>query len=140
MSDDRDQLAKRMQFLCDELGLDKSKRQTLLAKKYGVSITTGRNWVNGLKLPSYEQALAMCRDAKLTYEWLMTGNGAPYSSDNVKHLVITDPDLIKLVELAQPLPTFARKMAIKEIDTVCKFAEQAKAEYTVQNNTTPNST
>lgn len=129
MSNAREKLAQRIQEICDELKFDKAKRQTLLAKKYKVSITTGRNWVLGLKVPDYDSAIQMCEDANVNYEWLMSGAGLKYRSNPEKCVVVTDPDLIKLVQMAEPLQKAGRIMAIKGVDAVCQFVAQTEAEY-----------
>jgi hypothetical protein len=136
MSNERDKLAARMVELCDLLGLDKQRRQTLLAKKYKKSITTGRNWLLGLKVPEYEIACQMCADANINYEWLLTGYGLKLrtSEENVRQ--ITDPDIIKIVDIAEELPGFAKKMAVKEVDNVRQFAKQAQQEYSDKPNGT----
>jgi hypothetical protein len=129
MNNPRDEFAKRMNFVCDRLGLPKEKRQTLLAKKYKKTVTTGRNWLVGLKIPDYETALKICQDASINYEWLMTGNGLSISESATDVLLVTDPDLIKMVKIGEELPDYARKQAVKELDNVRQFVEQARAEY-----------
>lgn len=129
MSIEREKMAHRMQTLCDLLGFPKEKRQTLLARKYKKSITTGRNWLLGLKIPDYETALAMCNDAGVNYEWLMTGNGLMMKSSTDDSIVVSDKELIKMVRIAEDLPGFAKQMAIKEVDNIRQFAAQAQEEY-----------
>ncbi|MDP3088845.1 MAG: hypothetical protein Q8M99_11750 [Methylotenera sp.] len=136
MSEERDRLAIRMQYLCDRLGLDKAKRQTQLAKKYGVTVTTGRNWLCGLKVPNYEIGLKMCKDAEINYEWLMAGEGLRDREGSSDLIVVRDPYLIKMVALADAVPDFARGNAIKSVDDVRQLAQQAMEEYSSKPNGT----
>lgn len=129
MSYEREEFSKRMQVVCDFLALPKEKRQTLLAKKYGKTVTTGRNWLMGSKIPSYEDAVKICTDANVTYEWLMRGSGPMRPQEFNQGMYVTDPDLIKILKVAEPLPEYGRKMAIKEVDSVRQLIEQTQAEY-----------
>jgi|GEM_PF-2784367 hypothetical protein len=129
MSNPRDDFAKRMHFVCDRLGLPKEKRQTLLANKYKKTITTGRNWLVGLKIPDYETALKICKDAGVNYEWLMTGNGLSIAENSSAAVIVTDPDLIKMILIGEQLPVFARKQAVKEVDNINQLVNQTRQEY-----------
>ena len=129
MINPRNEFAKRMNFVCDRLGLPKEKRQTLLAQKYKKTVTTGRNWLVGLKIPDYETALKICQDSEVNYEWLMTGNGLSISEKAINAVLVTDPDLIKMVQIAEILPDYAKKQAVKEIDNVRQLVEQTLREY-----------
>ena len=129
MNNPRDEFAKRMTFVCDRLGLPKEKRQTLLANKYKKTVTTGRNWLIGAKIPDYETALKMCEDADVNYEWLMRGVGLSVSEKATDVVIVTDPDLIKMVKIAEGFPGYAKRQAVKEVDDIRQLVAQAQAEY-----------
>lgn len=50
-------------------------KQTQLAARYNVTQGACRKWFAGEAMPSYEICLDLCKRAKVTYEWLMTGRG-----------------------------------------------------------------
>ncbi len=129
MSEEREKFSKRMHVVCERIGLPKERRQTLLAKKYQKTPTTGRNWLTGEKIPDYETALKICADARVNYEWLMRGVGIMESGDDQECVIVTDPDLIRIVKMAENLTPAGKKLVAKEVDTVAKLAAQMQAEY-----------
>ena len=71
----------------------------------------------------------MCEDADVNYEWLMRGVGLSVSEKAKDVVIVTDPDLIKMVRIGEALPDHARKLAVKEVDNVRQLVEQTIAAY-----------
>ncbi|WP_052262805.1 hypothetical protein [Chromobacterium violaceum] len=72
-----DAFAKRVNIVCDRLGIPPAgkNRQDILGKRYGVSQKAARKWLVGEGFPDTAISIRMAVDAKVSFDWLMTGRG-----------------------------------------------------------------
>ncbi|MBM2884070.1 hypothetical protein JFK97_06670 [Chromobacterium phragmitis] len=69
--------AERVNTVCDRLGIPPAgkNRQAELGKRFGVSQKAARKWLVGEGFPDTAITIKMAVDAKVSYDWLMTGRG-----------------------------------------------------------------
>ena len=64
-----------MDEICNDLELPEQGRQTALGRKFGVTPKAARRWLVGEGFPETELAVQIAREARVHFEWLMTGRG-----------------------------------------------------------------
>lgn len=81
--------AGRLNEVCDDLGLPKHGRQTLLAKKFNVTQGATKKWLSGEGYPTIDNLVAICEWAGVNVNWMLQGTG-PKRTDAVdtKSLVL----------------------------------------------------
>lgn len=83
-----DAFARRVNLVCDRLGIPPAgkNRQAELGNRFGVSQKAARKWLVGEGFPDTAISIRMAIDARVSYDWLMTGRGqmevTDYSSDS----------------------------------------------------------
>lgn len=81
--------AERVNLICDRLGIPPAgkNRQAELGNRFGVSQKAARKWLVGEGFPDTAISIKMAVDARVSYDWLMTGRlpmeVADYSSQDV---------------------------------------------------------
>jgi len=103
MNEERRKFAERFADIAAQLGYEGHGRQTRLAEHYGKKQPSVKKWFDGDAQPDYEICVDMCRRAKVSFEWLMTGRGpkalAPAKEETPKKLslVYLDEEELALV-------------------------------------------
>ncbi|MCD0492315.1 hypothetical protein LQD23_08395 [Chromobacterium violaceum] len=83
-----DAFAQRVNLVCDLLGIPPAgkNRQAELGNRFGVSQKAARKWLVGEGFPDTAISIRMAIEARVSYDWLMTGRGpmevTEYSSDS----------------------------------------------------------
>jgi len=96
--DAREAFARRMEIVCDELGLAAGHgRQTALANRFGVTPKAARKWLQGLGYPEMERAVEICEAAKVNVNWLLQGV-PPMRGERI------DPHTLLLAQAIESLP------------------------------------
>lgn len=81
--DEKKAFATRLNKVADLLNIPPigKNRQTAFGKKFGVSQEAARKWLSGESLPQLAKCIEIAKEAKVGFEWLMTGRGAaPYDN------------------------------------------------------------
>lgn len=96
--------AARLNELCDEpqFGIPAAGkgRQVDLGKTFNVSQNAARKWLVGEGMPKPTTLERIARYFHVNTEWLRAGIGVKRQDDG---MLITDPDLIKLVKIGESL-------------------------------------
>jgi hypothetical protein len=94
----------RLNELCDEpqFGIPAAGkgRQVYLGKLFQVSQNAARKWLVGDGMPKPTTLERIARQFHVNTEWLRAGIGAKRQEEG---LIVTDPDLIRLVQIGQSL-------------------------------------
>lgn len=67
---------------CDDQKLDPRSRQTEVASWFGIQPNATHKWFNGTGWPSMARAVMLARRLGVNTEWLITGRGQKYPSEN----------------------------------------------------------
>jgi transcriptional regulator with XRE-family HTH domain len=135
----------RVRKACEEKGLKTT--QKALAKFFGVSEITARNWWHGEKLPGMQNAIDAAVKLGVNVEWFLTGRGPMRpemivtdkgSEDRAENLGYDfDPSIIEEIldiieerrrELGDPQP-LNRYLAAAIADTYGPIAREKKIDY-----------
>lgn len=96
--------SSRLNELCDEpqFGIPSAGkgRQVDLGRKFSVSQNAARKWLVGDGMPKPTTLERIARYFHVNTEWLRAGIGAKRQDDGV---MVTDPELIRLVQIGQSL-------------------------------------
>lgn len=67
--------SERVNLVCDRLGIPPAgkNRQAELGNRFGVSQKAARKWLVGEGFPDTAISIRMAVDARVSYDWLMTG-------------------------------------------------------------------
>ncbi|MDE1714910.1 helix-turn-helix transcriptional regulator (plasmid) [Chromobacterium amazonense] len=73
-----DSFAKRVNIVCDRMSIPPAgkNRQAELGFRFGVTQKAARKWLVGEGFPDTAITIQMAMDAKVSYDWLMTGRGS----------------------------------------------------------------
>jgi transcriptional regulator with XRE-family HTH domain len=83
-------------------------RQTMLAKRFGVSQQAAKKWLDGRTYPETDKLLAMAEWADVNINWLMQGSG-PKHGDRIQTKVLV------LDEALRSLPSEERRETLNFI-------------------------
>lgn len=99
-TEERQQFVTRLTKLVDRLGYSGHGFIKQLAVKYKVTPGASRKWLSGDTMPSYEICLSLCKEGKVSFEWLMTGRGsmeiATYGADEIRLIHATNREIALL--------------------------------------------
>lgn len=107
VTDLREQFARRMHEVCDELGIPPGRgRQTTLGKRFGVTPKAARKWLEGLGYPDLDKALRIAQEAGVSALWLLQGVGPKYVAEARNQMAQRVGDIV------DSLPPDERQQAI----------------------------
>lgn len=72
---EKQQFARRLNELCDDMKLPIHGRQSELARIFGVGPKAARKWLVGEGYPEIELAVRIAKWGNVSFNWLMTGAG-----------------------------------------------------------------
>ncbi len=101
--------AGRLHEVCDDMHLPKHGRQTLLAKKFGVTQGATKKWLTGEGYPTIDNIVAICEWAGVNVNWLIQGTG-PKRTDTV------DTKSLVLGEAIETMPEPDRQQVLDFIE------------------------
>lgn len=65
----------RLREVCNDMQLPEHGRQTMLAKRFGVTQGATKKWLNGEGFPNMDKIVAICEWADVNVNWLVMGTG-----------------------------------------------------------------
>lgn len=71
----KSEFAKRLEEICDDMGIPEGGRQTKLASQFEVVPNTARKWLLGIGLPELEMCMRIAKWADVNLLWLLQGGG-----------------------------------------------------------------
>lgn len=106
---EKQQFSARLNELCDEKSVPpKGKaRQTILARTFRVTQKGARKWLEAEGFPSQKKGIEIALWGGITYEWLMTGRGPKYTTQE------PNQKAAKALQLFERLPEYRRDEALK---------------------------
>jgi transcriptional regulator with XRE-family HTH domain len=95
---EKEQFAARLNQLCDEKGVPPKghARQSVIAKRFGVTQVGARRWLEAIGFPTAEKAIQIAIWGGVSYEWLMTGRGQ-------KHLRVVSEKTEQIEQIIEQL-------------------------------------
>lgn len=99
MTEEKMQFVARLVEIVTLLGYPEHGRQSQLAAFYKVTQGAARKWFAGETMPSYEICADLCKRARVSFEWLMTGRGSKsfQGEYKMKHLIYVDFEELGLI-------------------------------------------
>lgn len=116
MSIDRIKFAERFNEVAKQLGYDGFGSQSKIARDYGLKQPSTKKWFDGDAMPEYEICIDLCKRAKVSFEWFMTGRG----SKTLDNYIIKDSRIEHIIKIMQELPDYKVDQAVSIIDTIAK--------------------
>jgi hypothetical protein len=111
---EKNAFSARLNELCDEpqFGIPAAGkgRQVQLGKLFQVSQNAARKWLVGDGMPKPTTLERIARHFRVNTEWLRAGIGSKRQDDG---MIVTDPDLIRLVQIGQSLSRQERAAYIR---------------------------
>ena len=97
-------------------------KHTVFARKAGVHPGTFQNYVNGKRKPNYEALLSICETFNVNLNWLLTGKGPKYITDQGDAKVLDpDPEIADLMEGARKVLTSGNPVAFDALERNIRY-------------------
>jgi transcriptional regulator with XRE-family HTH domain len=125
----RTEFSHRLNKVLDDVGFDAkgSGRQVQLGKAIGLTQKGVRKWLEGEGLPELSRLVQIAVHFNVSFEWLATGRGDPYSGGANVERPLSD-SAIKIAKLAETLTETQRKQLLESISAQSQQNEELLAE------------
>lgn len=110
---------ERIKELRKSLGLN----QTVFGEKIGIKQTTVAGYENGTRQPIDAVITSICREFKVSYEWLMYGTGKMFKDDDSDAQAIVDAIMTGDNEFAKKVIVSLAKMDEDKWEMIKEFIE-----------------